>query len=158
MVLRSEIENAVNEQRSNLAKRQGGVLRDLPINLKLSTHYILIITGIRRCGKSTLMHQFRYKASKNAAFFNFEDSRINGFELNDFSKLAEILGKETKFYFFDEVQNIPGWEIFMRQLHDQKKIICITGSNASLLSKELGTKLTGRNIQMELFPFSYLEY
>ncbi len=62
------------------------------------------------------------------------------------------------FYYFDEIQNLPGWESYVRYLLDNNKKVIITGSNASLLSRELGTKLTGRNLRMELFPFSYLEY
>jgi predicted AAA+ superfamily ATPase len=77
--------------------------------------------------------------------------------VDDFPKLEEILG-EKSYYFFDEIQNVPQWELFVRKLHDKGKLICITGSNASLLSKELGTRLTGRNISKELFPFNYSEY
>ena len=158
MVLKVEIEKAVEEQRNFLQKKQHRLTRNAISDIRLSANYILIITGIRRCGKSTLMHQLLGKESSKNAFINFEDSRIHGFELTDFSKLTEVFGKSVKYYFFDEIQNVTGWEVFIRQLHDQKKIICITGSNASLLSKELGTKLTGRNIQIELFPFSFIEY
>jgi len=78
--------------------------------------------------------------------------------LADFPKLNEVFGDQTEYYFFDEVQNVERWELFVRNLHDEEKKICLTGSNASLLSKELGTRLTGRYIQVELFPFSYNEY
>jgi len=64
----------------------------------------------------------------------------------------------TWVFFFDEIQNVEGWEIFVRQLHDRGKKVYITGSNASLLSRELGTRLTGRSIRHELFPFSYQEF
>jgi predicted AAA+ superfamily ATPase len=158
MVLKSEIEKAVEEQEEFLQNKNSGISRIALSDIRLSAKYILIITGIRRCGKSTLMHQLSRKEMTKNAFFNFEDSRIHGFELTDFSKLTEVFGKKIKYYFFDEIQNVAGWEVFIRQLHDQQKIICITGSNASLLSKELGTKLTGRNIQIELFPFSFSEY
>jgi predicted AAA+ superfamily ATPase len=60
--------------------------------------------------------------------------------------------------FFDEIQNINGWERYVRHATDQKKIVIITGFNASLLSKELGTKLTGRHLDFEIFPFSYNEF
>lgn len=158
MVLKSEIEKAVEEQRIFLQKKRDGLNRNALNKIRLSSNYILIITGIRRCGKSTLIHQLISKESTKNAFFNFEDPRIHGFELTDFAKLLEVFGKNVKYYFFDEIQNVAGWELFLRNLNDQKKIICITGSNASLLSKELGTKLTGRNIQIELFPFSYIEF
>lgn len=63
-----------------------------------------------------------------------------------------------KVLFFDEIQIIEGWELYIRQKLDQQYQVIITGSNASLLSVELGTKLTGRHITKELFPFSYSEY
>jgi predicted AAA+ superfamily ATPase len=156
MVLKSEIEKAVTQQREHLLKKEDGVKRALQDQITLNTESILIISGIRRCGKSTLMNQLIKKTKKNA-YFNFEDPRIFDFEASDFVKLSEVLDENLNYYFFDEIQNIEKWEVFIRNLHDKQNIICITGSNASLLSKELGTRLTGRHIQMELFPFSYKE-
>lgn len=158
MVLKSEIEKSLALQRLFLSKKQEGFMRDSLANLQLNTSHILIITGIRRCGKSTLLQQISKKIKEEILFFNFEDTRIYGFELEDFTKLDEIVGDEIRCYFFDEIQNVEKWELFVRHLHDRDKKIAITGSNASLLSKELGTRLTGRNIQIELFPFSYTEY
>jgi hypothetical protein len=160
MLLKSEIEKAVKAQQLNFSKKSSGLERAQLSNVKLSANYVLIITGIRRCGKSTLMHQLRQQLeeSQSLGYFNFEDPRIFGFEKSDFQKLDEVLGAKTKYYFFDEIQNVEGWEVFIRYLNDQKKLICVTGSNASLLSKELGTKLSGRHIQVELFPFSFIEY
>jgi uncharacterized protein len=71
--------------------------------------------------------------------------------------ILEFHGKQKTFY-FDEIQNIAGWERFVRRLHDEGNKIYLTGSNANLLSRELGTHLTGRHIQIELFPFSFKEY
>jgi hypothetical protein len=116
---------------------------------------IEVLSGIRRCGKSTLMKLLMQRIKKPIAYFNFEDARINGFEVNDFQKLDEIIGKGKAAYFFDEIQNIASWEIFVRQLHERGEKVYITGSNASLLSKELGTRLTGRHLRHELFPFSF---
>lgn len=158
MVLKSEIETSFQVQQSNWKQKSAGLQREAFDKIKLSSNLILIITGIRRCGKSTLMHQLSAKQTKNSVWYNFEDSRIFGFELSDFPKLNEVFGENVATYFLDEIQNVENWEVFIRELHDQNKTICITGSNASLLSKELGTKLTGRNIQIELFPFSYQEY
>jgi len=71
--------------------------------------------------------------------------------------MNEIFGKDGV-YFLDEIQNIEKWEKFVRYLIDKKEKVVLTGSNASLLSKELGTKLTGRNLQIEMFPFSFKEF
>lgn len=158
MVLKSEIEKSVEEQQLLLKNKPTGLLREMLSNVELSPNYVLIITGIRRCGKSTLMQQISDKETSEIAYFNFEDPRVFDFETTDFTKLIEVFGENTTTYFFDEIQNVIGWEVFIRYLNDQQKVICITGSNASLLSKELGTKLTGRNIQIELFPFSFMEY
>lgn len=158
MLLKSEIEKSYKFQQKTWNNKNSGIIRDTIKNIALSENYILIITGIRRCGKSTLMHQLHEQTNELAAHFNFEDFRIFGFELSDFSKLNDIVGEKVNCYFFDEIQNVENWEIYIRELHDKGKKICITGSNAAMLSKELGTKLTGRNLQIELFPFSYSEY
>ncbi|MDZ7342678.1 MAG: ATP-binding protein, partial [candidate division KSB1 bacterium] len=82
------------------------------------------------------------------------------FELNDFDKLDAVFHEEfgeSRYYFFDEIQNIPQWERFVRPLQDRGKKVFITGSNASLLSRELGSRLTGRHLTYELFPFSFAE-
>jgi predicted AAA+ superfamily ATPase len=119
-----------------------------------------ILTGVRRSGKSTLLRQvMRYHGSKN--YFNFEDSRTAGFEVGDFRILeelfTELFGSHT-ISFFDEIQNVPEWERYVRDAIDRKKTVVITGSNARLLSRELGTKLTGRHLDFEVYPFSYREF
>jgi len=157
MVLKSIIEACVIDQRKQLMQTDLGVNRYALEKISLRKEFITIITGIRRSGKSTLMHQLIHQLDSDFAYFHFEDPRIFGFTVDDFNKLEEVLG-EKSVYFFDEIQNVPQWELFIRKLHDQGKTICITGSNASLLSKELGTRLTGRNITKELFPFDYVEY
>ncbi len=158
MILKDEIERSANQQKQGLHHKDAGTKRYPLDKIKLTGDYVLIITGIRRCGKSTLMHQLMEKDKGGFGYFNFEDPRIFGFEPGDFPKLHEVLGEKLKHFYFDEIQNVQGWERFVRELSDNKNKICITGSNASMLSKELGTKLTGRNIQIELFPFSFSEY
>ena len=121
--------------------------------------FIIIISGIRRCGKSTLLAQIRKKHS--GYYLNFDDERLINFKVEDFKLLEELLIElygEKKIFYFDEIQNIPMWERFVRRLHDERKKVFITGSNASLLSKELGTHLTGRHIMLQMFPFSFKEF
>lgn len=119
---------------------------------------IRIISGIRRCGKSTYLRE-QFRDSGQALFLNFEDPRLEGFDLQDFYKLESIAEKKgMRFFVFDEIQNVPEWEQYVRSAYDRKKKFFLTGSNASMLSRELGTKLTGRYRQTELFPFSYSEY
>lgn len=127
----------------------------------LQTSEILIISGIRRCGKSVLMQQIRDRLVETDFFFNFDDERLANFKLDDFQKLQECfveLFGEQHTYYFDEIQNIEGWERFVRRLYNAGNKIVITGSNARMLSRELGTHLTGRYIQVEIYPFSFQEY
>jgi predicted AAA+ superfamily ATPase len=104
------------------------------------------------------MNQLKQGYKGGTAYFNFEDPRVYDFEVIDFQKLDQIMGAGKMVYFFDEIQNVPSWEIYIRQLHDRGKKVFLTGSNASLLSKELGTRLTGRHVRHELYPFSYREF
>jgi len=121
---------------------------------------ILILSGIRRSGKSTIQRLLQLELMKSDYYLNFDDERLIHFQVEDFQMLLEVLielfGEQSTFY-FDEIQNIEGWERFVRRLYEQGKKIYITGSNAKLLSKELGTHLTGRYIQFEVYPLSFRE-
>lgn len=131
------------------------LLPDLP---NIPTH-ALILSGVRRCGKSTLLRQFVRKQFQDIFYLNFEDIRLYGFDIKDFVLLDKVIDESgLKVLYFDEIQIIEGWELYIRQKLDQNFQVIVTGSNATLLSVELGTKLTGRHITKELFPFSFAEY
>lgn len=128
------------------------------VNFPSQVNKIIIISGIRRCGKSTLIRQL-FLNQNDAYYLNFEDPRLIDFELSDFTRLEKLFYENNKkWLLLDEVQNINQWELFARSAHEKGIQIIITGSNASLLSRELGTKLTGRYKQLELFPFNYNEF
>ena len=158
MVLKSEIETAYIKQQHVLLQKTNFVPRQYQLKIHVKSKHIEVVSGIRRCGKSTLLRQVMRTYKKNIAYFNFEDPRVYDFDVSDFDKLDDIMGSDKAAYFFDEIQNVKSWEIFVRQLHDRGAKVFITGSNASLLSKELGTRLTGRHLRHELFPFSYTEF
>ena len=160
MILKSVIEDVYLSQKEYFEKKEFGLERESLNEIRLDTDFVTIITGIRRSGKSTLLKQLIKKRINNACFLNFEDPRLISFEFNDFEKLLSVFSQEGEdsYYVFDEIQNISGWEIFIRAQQDQGRKILISGSNASLLSKELGTRLTGRHLDYELFPFSFNEY
>lgn len=125
------------------------------------TRHSLVITGIRRCGKSVLLAEIIRSLFEKYYYVNFEDERLAAFGLEDFTKLYEAcieLFGESKTFFLDEVQNVAGWEKWVRRMYDDGFKFFITGSNARLLSKELATSLTGRKIQVELLPFSFREF
>ncbi len=127
-----------------------------------SLPHAVVVSGIRRCGKSTLLNQVINDHYKDGIYYlNFEDERLVNFTVDDFNDLYEVfleLYGEKKAFFLDEVQNVPQWEVFVRRMQGKGCKFFITGYNASLLSKELGTKLTGRNVNVELFPFSFQEF
>jgi predicted AAA+ superfamily ATPase len=129
----------------------------------LKLPHALVISGLRRSGKSTLLKQIRknFYGNKQVYYFNFEDERLIGFGAEDFNFLyetfIELFGK-SQVFFFDEIQNVEGWELFVRRMYERGFKFIITGSNSSLLSRELGTRLTGRYVGLELYPFSFLEF
>lgn len=158
MIPKLTLENIIDSQRARLLKTSPGLPRKVSGFQNLSSH-AFIVTGIRRCGKSTVLQQINIEFSEPSFYINFEDPRLAGFDLSDFNRLQEIAEKNNiETFFFDEIQLIHQWENFVRFRLDEGYRIFISGSNATMLSKELGTKLTGRHIIKELFPFSYSEY
>ncbi len=154
----------LKEQHETFITVDKGIEREVLDNLGdiIASPQIMVVTGLRRVGKSTLLAQIAGKYLRNGFYFvNFEDERLLNFQVGDFDLLHETLISlfgEKKTFLFDEIQNIPQWERFVRRLHDQGYKFIVTGSNASLLSQELGTRLTGRSIRVELFPFSFREF
>jgi len=160
MLTKETLREVIISQREQLNKLDLGILREKGKEIKIEDSFALLITGIRRCGKSTFLNQI-LKKQKKGYYLNLEDPRLEGFDLSDFNKIETIMQEiygQKGVYFFDEIQNIDKWEKFIRYLIDKKEKVIITGSNASLLSRELGTKLTGRYLQVELFPFSFEEF
>jgi len=158
MLTTSTIQQVIDSQRERLLQLETGLNRMIPDFSGLTTH-ALIITGIRRCGKSTLLRQIDKSFAEPTLYLNFEDPRLAGFDFSDFNRLQDIIvSRAIHVLFFDEIQNIEKWEAFVRFRLDEGYRIFITGSNASMLSRELGTKLTGRHLSTELFPFSYNEF
>ncbi len=157
MITLQTLTDVVARQREFLLSTPTGIPREKFPEVTPRSGVASIITGIRRCGKSTLLRQL-IDSSPGFNYLNFEDVRLFQFAAGDFPKLEEVFGENDALYFFDEIQNIEGWERFVRTLLNQGRKVIITGSNASMLSKELGTKLTGRHIATELFPFSFNEF
>ena len=159
MILKETLRKIVVDQKTDLEFFEYGTEREGLGSIPLELPHAVIISGIRRSGKSTLLHQI-LKKLPNYYYLNFEDTRLINFESGDFEKLDEVFHTEygpSEYYLLDEIQNVKGWEIFVRSRLDRHKHLFITGSNASMLSKELGTRLTGRHINVELFPFSFGE-
>ncbi len=151
------------DQKEVFQSKKDLISRDIDLEKYISTHQVVIITGIRRCGKSSLLNLIKEQMGLDEAlfcYFNFDDERIVS-EPGILEKIVnlhiEIYGKEPVL-FFDEIQNISNWEKFINRMHEKGLKIFITGSNANLLSSEISTSLTGRNKELTLFPFSFKEY
>lgn len=151
------------DQKEIFSSKTGLIERDIDLEQVINTSLVVIITGVRRCGKSSLLFLIKEKMKLNESgycYFNFDDERI----INDVTILESIDNLHKEIYgtepvlFFDEIQNITGWEKFVNRLYEQGRKIFITGSNASILSSEIATSLTGRNKVLELMPFSFNEY
>ena len=143
--------------------------RDITLPATLTNRTVLVIQGVRRCGKSTLLAQLiqRYGLNReDCLFINFEDPRLAGalnFEtLERLSRLFENLRPDAKSLtmFLDEIQWVEGWERWLRTKLERpgRFQFVVSGSNAHLLSGELSTSLTGRHITVELFPFDFGEF
>lgn len=130
-------------------------------HVNLASHLSQVVTGVRRCGKSTLCMNALKKSGLPFAYVNFDDERLaklTGDDLNDMLLALYKVYGEFEVLFIDEMQNIPEWFLFANRLLRQKMRLVITGSNAKLLSGELSTHLTGRYMETRLLPFSFPQY
>ncbi len=141
------------------------------IKIPLNSNKIISIVGVRRSGKTyilfDLINSLREKIDrKNIIYINFEDDRLFGLKGNDLGLLIDAYfemypkKRDEKIYLFlDEIQEIEGWEKFVRRIYDTLNIqIFLTGSSAKMLSKEIASSLRGRSITYEIFPLSFKEY
>lgn len=163
MISKTTLRTVIADQLEELESIKDSVTRTVfPVAVSYSGASALVVKGVRRCGKSTLLKQLiKARFGEDFFYFNFDDERIGGFKAEDFQPLMETLVEafgEKKNVFFDEIQNIKGWELFVNRILRQGYKVFITGSNANLLSKELGTHLTGRHVDLELYPFSFTEF
>lgn len=161
---REQIQAMLLEQFEAFWRNEAGVPRSQLVEVERAAEvpHTVIISGLRRAGKSTLLLQLAHRLGQERFYYlNFEDDRFLGFQAEDatslYQALVELFG-ERRIFIIDEIQNVPGWEHFVRRFMDMGFKFYITGSNASLLSRELGTRLTGRYVPIELFPFSFREF
>lgn len=145
------------------------VARD--ISFPIDSSKIVSLVGVRRSGKtSVLLHTIAELRetidASRMVYLNFEDDRLDKLTLSKLDLILEAYYELypthrslTIYWFFDEIQNIPGWEKFVRRMHDTEAgRIFLTGSSAKLLGSELATSLRGRTLLYEVFPFSFKEY
>lgn len=134
------------------------------------TGQVIAVTGIRRSGKSTIMLQYIQKLigdkvdPKNILYVNFEDARFKELDLDLLNRIYEVYLEYAQpdakqHIFLDEVHKINGWEKFARTMHELKKAsVFVSGSNTKMLSGELATVLTGRHLDLRVFPLEFKEF
>jgi len=155
-----KLRQVIIDQQDLFKKKDDLIDRDIKLDLK--GNEITIISGIRRCGKSSLLKLISNKIEGNKIYLNFDDIRLTDFNKENFEDVQsiaiELFGKGKITYFLDEIQNIEHWERWANNLYAQDIKVFITGSNSKLLSSEISTYLTGRNKVLNLHPFSFREY
>ena len=142
------------------------------IELPIMAKKMITVVGVRRCGKSTLMELCIERLLKagvipmQIVWIGFDDERFDGMQLSDFNSIVEAYMEmfpdipiKDAYFFFDEIQRIKGWELFvMRLFKHYSKHIFISGSNADMLSEELNTALRGWPLEYKEYPLSFKEY
>ncbi len=147
------------------------VLHRRILEVSLDTGKIITLIGVRRSGKTSYLFELMEKLlaagvpKTGILYINFEDERLDlkaeelDLLLQAYRELYPDAGIEGCYFFFDEIQNIEGWDTFIRRVYDSgTKNIFITGSNARFLSSDIATSLRGRTISYEVFPLSFREY
>ena len=138
----------------------------VPRSLTLLPQANQVLTGLRRAGKSTLLYDMVKQLVAGGVdwnriiYINFEDERLaemTAADLNDILSVQSELSTERGYFFFDEIQNVPGWEKFARRMADRHESVQITGSNASMLSREIQSTLGGRYLEKHVWPYSFSE-
>lgn len=170
---KEKIKQLIIEHRDRFLKATELIERDIQQVAKpfLLQREIIVISGVRRSGKSSLLklisndiRKTQQVPDKNILYLNFDDERFIEFRHTDFELLFETYielfqPEGRKYFFLDEIQNIQGWERWVNRIYEFEDVkIFITGSNATLLSSEIASALTGRNRQILNFPFSFKEF
>ncbi len=160
---KNKLKEVLQDQQALFDKRDDLIEREVSLKDYMKGNEIVIITGIRRCGKSSLLKIISKKLHEKFIYMNFDDIRLTDFKVENFEDIEEIVSeiygiKTNVIYLLDEIQNAPSWERWVNNLYAKKIKVFVTGSNSSLLSSEISTFLTGRNKVIKLYPFSFREF
>jgi predicted AAA+ superfamily ATPase len=154
------LESVLINQFHRFKNSSTGIQRRVNFSQYVNHPHIIVITGVRRCGKSTLLRQLA-DYFPSYLYVNLDDERFAGIGIHHLTEIMTIFEEKqpgVRTIFLDEIQNIPEWERFVRRIHDDGYQVFLTGSNASLLSSELATRLSGRYVKISLWPFRFDEY
>ncbi len=178
---KSELSRIILSQQSLFQNHQDLIPRDRKIDCYLEGSEVVMICGIRGCGKTSLLKQIADRLDGIKVYINFEAIRPEDFEPRNFQDLRNIVsefvsefhensGKELDekeieegrekqvYYFLEEIQHIPLWEWWLDSLYEQGIKVFVTGSNSKFMSSGNGLFLSGRSKLLKLFPFSFKEY
>ncbi len=160
---KNKLNEVLQDQQSFFNNADDLIEREVSLKEYMKGNEIVIITGIRRCGKSFLLKIISKKLNEKFVYINFDDIRFTDFKVENFEDIEEIVSeiyglKTSVIYLLDEIQNVPSWERWVNNLYAKKIKVFVTGSNSSLLSSEISTFLTGRNKVIKLYPFSFSEF
>ena len=159
MITIEDLQAVADKQRRAEERRSAGLARRVEVSREILKTHALVLTGVRRCGKSTLMTQ-RIRGTADPWFYlKFDAPQLVSLELSDSSRLDKVVERSgARRLYLDEIHEMDGWELYVLEKLDEGFRVCVTGSNASLLKGERASKLTGRHVSLELFPFSYAEF
>ncbi|HII01681.1 TPA: ATP-binding protein [Methanosarcinaceae archaeon] len=174
---KSELRRIILSRQPSFQKHQDLIPRDLKIDCYLKGSEVVMICGIRGCGKTSFLKQIADRLDGIKVYINFEAIRPEDFEPRNFQDLRDIAaelygssgkeldkkeieedGEKQVYYFLEEIQHIPFWESWLNRLYEQGIKVFVTGSNSKFRNSENGPFLTGRNRLLRLFPFSFKEY
>lgn len=137
------------------------------IVLPETANKVVVFYGVRRSGKTFTLYEIFKKHPDNSLYIDFEDDRLSGFETADFERLKKaffelkphLAASKELYFLLDEVQEVPGWEKFCRRAVEREGIkVFVSGSSSKVMPGEIQTELRGRSWNIEMFPFSFIEY
>ena len=159
MIALEDLQAVAAKQRKAEERRPAGLPRKVDVSRKILASHALVITGVRRCGKSTVMTQRIRAAAAPWFYMKFDAPQLVPLELSDAGRLDQVVARSgARRLYLDEIHELDGWELYVLEKLDEGFRVCVTGSNASMLKGERASKLTGRHVSLELFPFSYAEF
>jgi uncharacterized protein len=161
MISKKELKEIIKTSKIPDSKPRKKYLREITPWLK--RREIIILKGIRRCGKTNIMYQLmKTLPTTNVFYVDFEEFRFDSYLNVDLLEQIVKLRDTTKpaYFFLDEIQRVSGFEKWLRTYHNREEKIhfIIGGSNISLLTPNLATVLTGRNVTFEIYPLDYKEF
>ncbi|HYQ56575.1 MAG TPA: ATP-binding protein [Draconibacterium sp.] len=159
MILKSDLKILIDSQKIPLDQISSYINRELVDQILDEESELIIITGLKRTGKKSVLYQLKKRYSDATFYANFRHPGFYGFDQNDFFKLDEIIAStESKILLLDGIATMEGWQDYIRQKLDDGFQVIFTTSNAGVLNNEKGRSLTGRYMSKVITPLSYNEF